>query len=192
MQFSPAILSNFTPVLTYHPADSLLRFHYAIIRANQARLLRANADPRSIWGSLRDTFQSQVLGPAFEATAREWTRHVADATIFDSQPAHVGTSVIALDNNEEVQLDVVVAAEDAQVASERTILAVGEAKVGRSFDFGHRSRLAAAKAALGPRAANAKLLAFGAKFTADVRAAANKRHDVELIDTERLYGTRDD
>ncbi len=69
----------------------------------------------------------------------------------------------------------------------RTILALGEAKAGRRFDARHLARLTAARAALGPRAANAKLLAFAGTFTTEVRTVARGRSDVELIDLEPLY-----
>jgi hypothetical protein len=172
---------------TYHPADSLLRFHYTIIRANQARLLSANADPERIWAGLHDTFHSQVLGPAFESAVREWTRHTAEEATLGGAPAHVGATVVTLPDGDEVQVDVVVAANDAEVPSDRTILALGEAKAGRPFDARHLVRLAAARAVLGPRAANAKLLAFAWTFTTEVRTVARGRPDVELIDLERLY-----
>jgi len=172
----------------YHPADSLLRFHYAVIRPHQARLLRAGADTAKIWNGLLDTFSSQVLGPAFEAVARDWTRHDAGEEVLGGPPTHIGASVVALPGGEEVQLDVVVTADDADEPSGRTVLAVGEAKAGRRLDVRAIDRLAAARAALGPRAAGAKLLAFGATISPEVRAVSKRRPDVELIDLGRLYG----
>ena len=70
--------------------------------------------------------------------------------------------------------------------SERTILAVGEAKAGEAIRPRHLDGLAKARAALGTRAATAKLLLFAPAFTAEVAHAA-RRTDVELIDLERLY-----
>lgn len=177
---------------TYHPADQLLRFHYAIIRPHQARLLRAGADPSRLWAGLRDTFRSQVLGPAFEAAARDWTRHEAGEAILGGAPAHVGASVVTLPDGGEVQLDVVVAADDAADPSGRTVLAIGEAKAGPRLDGHAIDRLSAARAALGPRAANAKLLAFGAQITPGVRAKTKPRSDIELIDLARLYEATDE
>jgi AAA+ ATPase superfamily predicted ATPase len=169
---------------TYHPADQLLRFHYAVIRPHQARLLRAGADTSAIWASLQGTFRSRVLGPAFEAAARDWVRHEAPDDMLEGPAVHVGDSVVILQGGDEVQLDVVVAADDADEPGKRTILAIGEAKAGRRLDARVIDRLTAARSALGPRAAGAKLLAFGASLGKVVRG----RSDVVAVDLERLYG----
>jgi hypothetical protein len=55
---------------TYHPSDSLIRFHYAVIRRHQSRLARHDADVQRIWQQLMPTFRSQVVGPCFGGAAR--------------------------------------------------------------------------------------------------------------------------
>lgn len=172
---------------TYYPADPLLRFHYAVIRGNQRRLERPERDAGRIWESLRETFRAQVLGPCFEAVAREWTQTTARDETVGGPPAHVGPTTLILPDGDEMQLDVVVAADDSATPGARTILAIGEAKAGNAISLRTVERLTAARAALGPRAARARLLCFGASFSPEVIAAAAARPDIELVDLERLY-----
>ena len=172
---------------TYHPADPLIRFHYAIIRRHQGRFARHDADTPRLWNQIRATFQSQVIGPCFESVTRYWTLHFADSRTVGGDPQHVGPSTIVLADGSERQLDVVVAQDDAKVASERTVTAIGEAKAGETIGESHLRRLEEARSALGSRAAGAKLLLFGAAFSSDVLKLSTARSDVELVDLERLY-----
>ena len=173
---------------TYHPADPLIRFHYAVIRRHESRLSHHGADTEQIWRGLRPTFDSQVLGPSFEAAARYWTMHFASPDTVGGSPYHVGPTTLAFDGGTEQQLDVVVAADDANMPSGRTILALGEAKAGERITTRHLQRLEAARAALGDRAADARLLFFGVAFAPAMQSAAEQREDIELIDLDRLYG----
>jgi hypothetical protein len=180
---------------TYHPADPLIRFHYAVIRKHQSRLSRHEADTRGIWEHLVPTFDSQVVGPCFEAATRYWTTHFADLvdTLGGSHhghPHHVGPTNLVLNDGTERQLDVLVAADDADSPSQRTILAVGEAKAGEQITGHHLQRLGVARSALGKRAAGAKLLLFGARFSKELVDLEGDRPDVELIPLNRLYGLR--
>lgn len=172
---------------TYHPADPLIRFHYAVIRRHQGRLSRHDADTLALWRQLLPTFDSQVVGPCFEATARYWTAHLANTETVGGGPDRVGPTVIALADGTPAQIDVVVAVDDAAEASERTVLSIGEAKVGERISQRHLHRLQEARVALGDRAADAKLLLFGTAFTAALMEMAAGRADVELIDLARLY-----
>lgn len=171
----------------YQPADPLVRFHYALVRPHSARLGRSGADTLAIWRSLRDGFASQVVGPAFEAMARTWAQHHAEAATLGGDAAHVGATVVDVDGVPQ-QLDVVVAADDGDVPSRRTITAIGEAKSGERLTSRHLHRLERCRAALGRRAGDAKLLLFGSELATDVVDAAASRSDVELIDLDRLYG----
>lgn len=173
---------------TYYPADPLIRFHYTLIRRHQSRLSRHGADTRRVWNHLLPTFESQVVGPCFETVARDWTTHVAAPDVIGGYPDHVGPTTLTLEDGTERQLDVVVAADDADVASERTILAIGEAKAGERITERHLHRLQVARSALGARAAGAKLLLFAARHAPEMLAMTARRADVELIDLERMYG----
>jgi uncharacterized protein len=173
---------------TYETADSLLRFHYAVIRRHQPRLARPTADTDALWHELIPTFRSQVVGPCFEAMARYWVTHFASAATLGGSPAHVGPTVISGRDGDEQELDIVVAADDGgDEPDRRTILALGEAKAGESLSVTTLGRLERARAHFGARAANAKLLLVGGAFDADLAQQASRRSDVELVDLERLY-----
>jgi uncharacterized protein len=172
---------------TYHPADSLIRFHYAVIRLHQGRLSRHDTDTLRIWEELRPTFDSQVVGPSFEAAARYWTRYFAEPATLGGRPDHIGTSTIALADGEEREVDVLVAADDSDVPANRTVLAIGEAKLGEVLTDGHLKRLEAIRDSLGPRARDAKLLLFGGRVSRELERTTKSRDDVELVDWQRLY-----
>lgn len=175
----------------YHPVDPFLRFHYAIIRRHQA-FARMDTDTGALWQRVLPTFRSQVLGPSFEWMARDWTTHRASSATLGGPADHVGTSVVSRAGDTTIELDVVVAADDGRVdggdlPERRTVHALGEAKAGETLALHHLARLEAARDALGPRAADAKLLLFGATFDPAMAALAERRPDVELVDLPRLY-----
>jgi uncharacterized protein len=181
---------------TYEPSDPFLRFHYAVIRRHQSRLGRHSADTEVRWRELVPTFRSQVLGPCFEAMARFWVRHFAATETLGGTPDHVGRTTVPVPVPDEDgsgggiewrEIDVVVAADDGATPGERTVLALGEAKVGERLTMRHLRRLEEARLALGFRARDARLLLFGASFDDAVRAAAVDRSELELVDLERLY-----
>jgi len=172
---------------TYHPADPLIRFHYAVIRRHQSRLARHDADTRALWKQLRVTFDSQVLGPCFEVAARYWTTHFASARTLGARADHVGPTTLILGDGSECELDVLATADDADVPANRTVLALGEAKAGERITERHLKRLEDARAALGNRATGARLLLFGAEHSPELVAAAARRPDIELIGVVRLY-----
>jgi uncharacterized protein len=176
----------------YQPADPLIRFHYAIIRRHQARLRRHGADSGELWAELTQTFRSQVLGPCFESMARSWAMHFASRATLGGAPVHVGPTTLSVRNSdtgasEQLQLDVVVSASDAETPSDRTVTAIGEAKAGERLSLRHLSRLEEARKALGQVADSARLLLFGQHFEEAVLRAAEERDDLEIINPARLY-----
>jgi uncharacterized protein len=177
---------------TYQPADPLVRFHYAVIRRHRARLGRHGVDTQALWRELIPTFRSQVLGPCFEAMARSWVTHFAARKTLGGAPDYVGPTTLAVTDGEtglaeRREIDVVVSAGDAATPGERTVLALGEAKVAERMALRHVRRLEEARVALGERARAAKLLLFGQSFDDTVCTAAAERADLEIIDLERLY-----
>ena len=80
-----------------------------------------------------------------------------------------------------------VAAGDAETPSDRSVTAIGEAKVGERLSLRHLLRLEEAREALGQVADSAKLLLFGQHFETSVLRAAEERDDLEIIDLARLY-----
>jgi hypothetical protein len=134
------------------------------------------------------TFDAQVRGPVFEEQARSWVQSFADEETLGGPPDHVGPSGVVVDGVEH-QIDVAVASAEVPDAppSERSVLAIGEAKSGEVVGQGHLRALERARAALGSRAARAKLVLFAPTFAGDLVELAGRRHDVELVDLERLY-----
>jgi uncharacterized protein len=171
---------------TYALADPFLQFHYAVLEPHG--LLLRDREPLEVWTrTLATTFDSRVRGPVFEEQARAWVRRYASIATLGASPDHVGPSSVHIDGKEH-ELDVVVATADAGAEpSARTVVAIGEAKAGQTITPRDVRRLETARAALGGRAAGAKLLLFGSEFDEEVRLAAKTRHDVELVDLARLY-----
>ncbi len=169
----------------YTLADPFLQFHYAVLEPH-GQLLR-DRSPQTVWERhLRKTFDSRVRGPVFEAQARAWVRRFADERTIGGLAVHSGPSAVVYGGVEH-QLDVVIAAANDEPPGQRDVLAIGEAKAGETGSHAHLRALERARAAIGTRAAHAKLLIFAPDFTSEVRAESDKRTDVELIDLERLY-----
>jgi hypothetical protein len=172
---------------TYALADSFLQFHYAVLEP-YGPLLR-DRDPRTVWiDRLSVSFDSRVRGPVFEEQSRSWVRRFAEPATIGGPSDHVGPSLVVIGGREH-QLDVVVANADPVdlPPSERSILAIGEAKAGETVGTGRLTELERARASLGPRAAQAKLLLFAPAFTPELVALAGRRPDMELIDLDRLF-----
>jgi uncharacterized protein len=171
---------------TYSLADPFLQFHYAILEPH-GPLLR-DRDPQATWERrLSVTFDSHVRGPVFEEQARAWVRRYADTETIGGAPDIVGPTTVTIEGT-EYQIDIVAASDEGAAApSERTVQAIGEAKVGETLGVRHLRHLEQARVALGTRAAQAKLLLCGASFSKELEAQAAARADVELIDLERLY-----
>lgn len=168
---------------TYHAADPLIRFHYAVIRRYGTILSRPGTRASDIWSRVRPTFEAQVLGPCFEGLAREWTLRHAGSSTLGGIPDRVGPTELILPDGSNAELDVVA----VQESEPARVLAIGEAKVGERLNGQHLARLEAARSALGARAAGARLLLFGSRFTPALERTAESRSDVELVDLERLY-----
>jgi uncharacterized protein len=169
---------------TYALADPYLQFHYAVLEPHRSRL--RTRDPKALWQQrLTDVFDSQVRGPVFEQQARTFVEQFASDDTVPGERAHVGPSRLAADGA-EWQLDVIVADDDPDPAS-RHVTAIGEAKAGEVLGGRHLDRLVEARQRLGARADGARVLLVGSRFDEDLLADVAGRHDVEIIDLERLY-----
>lgn len=171
---------------TYHPADPIVRFHYALVRPHQTRLSRYGADLKTMWGELSSTFTSKVVGPTFESMARHWLHHYADLRAFGGGPFHIGSTVVT-GGDDDHDVDLVVALDDAERPGDRTVVVLGEAKSGEEFTLRHLERLESIRDATGPRARDAALYLVGRRFSSALASMAATRRDVELVDLERLY-----
>jgi hypothetical protein len=173
---------------TYSLADPFLQFHYAVLEPH-APLLRERVGLASWQDRLSAVFDARVRGPVFEEQARAWARRqAAPATLGEPPYPVVGPSIVAVDGVER-QLDLVVAsaADPAAPPAERSIHAIGEAKAGRTVGSSELRSIERARAALGTRAAHARLLLVAPAFTDELRTLAAGRTDIELVDLERLY-----
>jgi hypothetical protein len=170
--------------------DPLLRFYFAVVRRNIPLFETRRTD--QAWIESQPTFATQVLGPHFEELARTWTAKFASIKTLGGRASHVGfTQVNDAEARSRVELDVVAVSGNLN-ADRPQVLAVGEAKGGsaaRTLD--DLRKLERARSILGERVdtAHARLLLFSRSgFDADVRDAARRRSDLELVDLERLYG----
>jgi len=169
---------------TYALADPYLQFHYAVLEPHRSRL--RTRDPKTLWQQrLTDVFNSQVRGPVFEQQARTFVEQFASDDTIPGERAHVGPSRLGAEGV-EWQLDIIVADGHPDPASRR-VTAIGEAKAGEVIGGRHLDRLVEARQRLGPRADGARVLLVGSRFDEDLLAEAAGRHDVEIIDLERLY-----
>ncbi len=170
--------------------DPLLQFHHAVVRPDTRRF-----EARRTAGAWRDAaprFAAGVVGPALEEIARTWTwMHASEATL-GGRPTHVGSTVIADPaGRAQLELDVVALDRTAPVAGGPRVLLLGEAKAGTTAPgVGDLRRLERARDLLRGRAdvADARLAIVGlGGFDRELRAEEKRRHDVVLVDLDRLY-----
>lgn len=167
----------------YSLEDPFLQFHFAVIEPHGAALRDRAAE--ELWAKrLRATFDAQVRGPVFESMARVWARRFASEATLPAGSL-IGSSGVSIDGVDH-QLDLVVAT-PGPAPSQRQIHALGEAKVGATLGITHLQRLETARAALGARATDARLMLFGTAVDPALRALSTRRSDVEIVDLERLY-----
>lgn len=180
----------------YRVADPIVRFHLAVSRRFRAQLEERRA--AQVWAACQDAFRSHVVGPHFEELCRVWARRYATAAEVGVELGNVGRH-LANDarRRETFELDVVVCApgqgEMSGPRSQRTVYAIGEAKLSRlsTADLDRLDHLADLVEANGRAhiAPHAKRLLFSATgFEPALRTAAAERDDVELVDLQRLYG----
>ncbi|HUN37420.1 MAG TPA: ATP-binding protein, partial [Trebonia sp.] len=175
----------------YQIVDPLIRFHHAIVYPNWARLeLYRPERAERLWADSQQTFNSQVMGPAFEQMCRAWTEDFADPDqTLGGVPAMVAQTVL---NNQagrsQLQLDIVV--KDAR----REVLAIGEVKSGETIATRHLTRLREAAELLRthhkiPGDAQPRLLLFSASgFTSELELEASASDgQIQLIGLDRLY-----
>ena len=177
---------------TYHIAEPIVRFYFAVMRPYLSRLERgAGAD---VWRlDARAHFSSQVLGPHFEDLARRWTATYASKTTLRGTPSIVGSTVVRdASGKTSHELDVVALA-SFEGRGRRRVLALGEAKWRTDLlPDGELERLLGIKGLLEARddlhVAGARLLLFSpVGFTKRLRERAKEDDTVVLVDLQRMY-----
>lgn len=177
---------------TWEITEPLLQFHHAILQPPDLRRRFERRD-KTTWRDCRDRFASHVIGPHLEHLARVWTEEYASEATLGGSPLEVGRSELHDPGQRKSHdLDVIVIGASAGTSKERRVLAIGEAKAGRTRvgmmllrELERRRELLVSKRRT---ASGARLLLFALSgFTAALEGEAEKRDDVELIDLERLY-----
>lgn len=171
----------------YRVTEPLVSFYHAVMRSRWSELERGRAE--AVWRDVQPTFRTQLLGPHFEALAREFMLDVGPE-LLGELPGDVGAGVLNdAANRAQVQVDVAVLA-PAQPDQPRRVLSLGEAKWGEIMDLGHLRRLERARdlvAAKGYDVSETVLACYtAAGFAPDLLEAANGG-DVLLIDLDRMY-----
>ncbi|HZE37993.1 MAG TPA: ATP-binding protein [Stackebrandtia sp.] len=166
--------------------DPIIRFDRMITAAHLGQLERHRAD--EVWRTARPTFKSQIIGPHFEALAREWVELFAPDEL--DRPEGFGDVGIANlhDHRGRAKHEV-----DVLALQRKQVTFLGEAKATihqRGLD--DLSRLEAIARLLADQGYQTKGVTFGlfslSGFTHELVNAARRRGDVELVDIHRLYG----
>ena len=178
----------------YRIADPIVRLHHLITRRHRAMLEDRRA--AQVWASAGDTFRSRIVGPHLEWVCRRWVdRYAAPETLGGPVGPARRVQVNDRGRRESFELDLAAAAMPATAASARrstVIQALGEAKASL-LDTAHLARLDRIAALLDQRdrvsvAPTARRLLFSLEgFTPELASEARTRHDVELVDLDRLY-----
>lgn len=175
---------------TYRIAEPLIRFYHAIMRPVWDQLERPGSAER-VWRASRRRFASNVLGPHFEQTCRDWALHDADPGLFAGLPAKVGHG-IAHDAGTRTSHEVDVAVVGVADGGKAPLLAIGEAKWNDVIGEAHIDRLRRVRDVIARNGrydtGSTRLLCFsGAGFNDKARRAAES-DEVTLVDLPMLYG----
>lgn len=172
----------------YRIAEPILRLHQLLIAPNEPDLIGGGAD--RVWRDSADTVRSKIYGPHFEELARQWCLRYAEPETLGDRPSVVQSATLACAAHRQGHdLDVVVSRRrpglrDVVLAvgeAKSTVAPVGEAALARLEHL--RTLVPTDRYEAPPR-----LLLFSRTgFTAELRAAAAGRRDLELVDLERLY-----
>jgi AAA+ ATPase superfamily predicted ATPase len=175
---------------TYRISEPLIRFYHAIMRPVWDQLERPGSAGR-VWRASRRRFVSNVLGPHFEQTCRNWALHHADPEMFGELPAKVGHGVVhdtATRTSHEIDIAVIGISDGGKPP----LLAIGEAKWNDTMGEGHVARLRRIRDVIARNGrfdtSRTRLLCFsGTGFNDNARTAVGS-DDVALIDLPTLYG----
>ena len=173
-------------------ADPLVRLHQLVTVPRLSAFEERRA--QAAWRAAEHTVSAQILGPAFEQLAREWTLRYASPETLGGPVGEVGSTVVNdPSGRSQHELDVVALAEgERRQARDPALRAIGEAKssdrVRTLADLERLDRVRGLLAARGVRAAAATLLLFGRSgFDDALTRAASRRGDVRLVDLDRLW-----
>lgn len=164
---------------TYEITEPIVAFHHAVMRPNLGTFERGRTE--AAWKSARATFFSKLVGPTFERTCREWTRHFASAETRRGDGMHVGRGTVS-DPAAKTSHEVDVVALDG-----KRVCVLGEAKWSEPVSAAAVLRLERIRALLsahGWDVAGCRLLYFTGSTAPPRRAATT---GLEVVDATRLY-----
>ncbi|MFN2496235.1 MAG: ATP-binding protein [Pseudonocardiaceae bacterium] len=172
----------------YRLTDPLIRLHELVIAPNERLLVRGRST--QVWTANADTVAAKIYGPHLEDLAREWCLSHAGFMALGGVAHDVNPATIACpEHRQGHEIDVVVV--EASAGARRRVVAIGEVKsTVRPISVTTITRLDHLRDLLPDSqvVAPPRLLLFSrAGFTADTLRAAARRHDVELVDLDRLY-----
>lgn len=167
----------------YELADPFITFHDAIIRPNRTRIRQRQQ--KAVWAESASTWRSQVVGPHFERLCREATALHGNEFGLASVSSVGSTAVADAKGRRSHEVDVVA------TTAAGVVVGLGEAKHTASpRGTADLARLEHIRSLL-PKAEDraAKLLLFSANgFDRNLVKLSLARADIQLIDTDRLYG----
>ena len=166
--------------------DPIVRLHRVVIEPEQRRLTRGLATEVIV--DNRGRIAQLIYGPHLEWLAAEWVLAHATGEEIGGRPRLVGAGVLAA-RGQRHQLDLI-ATEPAPNGGDH-VHAIGEVKADlQRVAVGQLDRLDTIAPLLGARAAPAvqRVLVSRGGFTAELERTASHRHDVTLVDLDRLYG----
>jgi hypothetical protein len=178
------LLRTRKPVITV--TDPVIRFDRLITAPNLGQLELGRAE--QVWHAAAPTFRSNILGPHFEELARDWTLRFAPDEL--GRPTGLGTigSANIHDHNGRAKHEIDVLATDGKHV---TLLGEAKATLERRGlpDLERLDTIKNLLEQLGHHTTDAIIALFSTTgFTTDLKKTATTRHDVELIDLNRLYG----
>ncbi len=170
---------------TFHVAEPVMRLHQLVIGPNEGRLVRHHGP--EVWAEVADTVSARIYGPHFETVARVWCAEHATASTLGGVASRVAPTVVACpEHRSNHEIDVVVT--ETATGRDDRVIALGEAKwTSRPSTVDQLERLDHLRAVLRLDDAVRLLLFSRHGFSRGLHAAADSRHDVELVDLERLY-----
>ncbi|MFI6791867.1 ATP-binding protein [Nonomuraea sp. NPDC050383] len=173
----------------YRIVEPLITFYEAIMRRRWPELEIHRAE--SVWGSVRQSFLAQVVGPHFEALCRDFAAD-ADESLYGDFPAEVGSGIVPDPaNRTQIEIDVAVLAAQ-EPGRPRRVLSLGEAKWGELMGRPHLERLGRARKLLEGKGYDTRdtvLACYGGSgFTPELNAAAETDSKILLVGLDRLYG----
>lgn len=180
------VLLNLKPIVSI--ADPVIRFHHTITLP-RLQLFQRRGRAAQAWAEAKATFSSQILGPHFEAIARDWT--ISTLTEHTGIPVGwTGTTTVACrEHGKSHQIDVAsLRPGDMPRTGSAQISLLGEAEcTNQPRTRSDLSRLAHIRDLLGNRAADAALVLFSRSGFSNELYDAQAAGEVTLITLADMY-----